>query len=617
MKRKDITIFFVLLLIILFTQYDLLKPTIFLGLTPDDWSFIFKYKFLGPSPLSKIAEVWSYTGSYGTFTIYFMGFLFEFAGLNFKLIQLTNIFFKVINTAAIYPLIIILFRNRMLAFITTFLFAISFSTSSALETAVEPSEYLGMFLMSLFLIAYMGLIRSRNRSYKWLIFTSFLLMFSFCMSIMRIYPLVLFIPFVELFFWFYKPSFSALRRSLIRLMYLYIPFILLYLYNPNSLLVGRSGMPPVLTSITSGNWHLILTPFQGLAHLFPFPDNLALLNLVNIDSFSNYLSYLVHGPVPVFTLALIVLSLITPVKRKRFLLVSLLLNFFLEILIYFSAVSNLGLPFDKRLNFDIPRLYSTLLGAFVLSISLAYFIEWWIDKKHTILSLWLGPVFSLHFIVLTWVMADLSLSFGGPQEHYLLIPQLGGSLFVAAILTAFYENVRVSALRKVTLVVIFIVLYTFYILNKSLIHNYFNNALMNDGRAAGDHIMITTRFRMHLQDMDLRDPALFYFDATDITGDGRFYTEGFLSSFPFWMHFKGLTIVDGCVETIYGNIDNLKAFFAIKNEKKGILYRGFCIKNGNGGYEQVFYEKDNIYAFKLKNRDFIDIRSDVLRELGF
>jgi len=615
-------IFILLILLVLPMQYDILKPALEIGLTPDDWSFIFWYKLLGSNPWSKFFDEWAVRGPYTTVPLYYTGIINSLVGFDFLKQQIISIFFKILATLILFPLVALVFKSRLLAFLTTILFAMSYPSSGALETAVEPSEYLGMFFMGIFLMIYYHVVKNNIQNLKWLILITIILALTIFLSVMRLYPLLVFVPAVEIFILTQRQSKAAFRESILRLGLLFSPFILITLFRPSVILSYIGVIPTVLQKVLEGNLHLLLTPLQGLGHMLSMTPYLGkLFGNLNMESMLGYLTFILMGPAIFFGLITLILSLIKSKHRLKFFCLTFGLNFLLEILVYFIAIHRLSIPADLRLNFDNPRIYLTLLGLYILVLSFVYWLEWKIEgkKNNLLLALWIGPAGSFLFIILTWLLGSEDLAFGGAQDHYLMIPAFGTSLFIAGLLILIYKKSKVIKLGFVKGAisgVIPIILIAFYLLNRDLIHTYFNRANEN-GRAAIGQKMIQSRFRESIRDIDLTQPALFYFDTSELSGDGPFYTEGLLSPFPFFMRFQGNDLVDGCSEVFYESKTKLASLIRERNKEKGFVYRGLCLENGVGGYKDIFYKPENFYAFKIKSRDFIDIKEQILKELGF
>lgn len=622
-RAGDLLIFFILILLVSLVHFDLLRPTLRVGFTPDDWSFVFWYKLLGLNPFSKFLEVWSVRGPYTTVPLYYTGIIHSLVGFDFIKIQLIGILLKTFATLMAYPLIFLVFKNRLLAFLTVTLFAISYPSTGALETVVEPSEYLGMFFAEIFMIVYYFVVNDSHISWKRLLLATVLFVIALMMSIMRVYPLLALIVIVELFFLIRDRSFNAIKTFVVRTGILFSPFILITLYKPALIMSYIGVIPTVLMHILEGNTQLLLTPLQGLGHTLPISSQIwNLLGLVRLGDMKEYLLFIFNGPFLVSSMGIFFIGLLTAKKVLRFILVSFLVNLILYIFVYFFATYYLSIPIEKRISFDMGKVYPTFFGCFIVSLSFAYWLEWkMIEKKdYLFLALWIGPSVSFIFIVLTWLLASENLAFGGAQDHYLLIPSLGVCLFISSIIVLIYRKMQFIKnffIKSMCFVSIILVLFLFYTLNRDLIYRYFNNANQN-GRAADGQKLVQSVFFEKIKDVDLSKPVLFYFDTSELNGNGPFYTEGLLSPLPFIMHFNGNNLVDGCFEVFYENKRRLKDLKVEKNGIAGFNYRSLCVKNGQeGGYYNIHYRPENFYAYLIKDNSFVDIKRQTLEELGF
>src|SRR3989344_6519792 len=142
--RISLIIFVLLVPILSVLQYLSLSPVLNYGFTPDDWGLLLFYKTLGDNPLSKIGYVWEVKGAYTTGPIYFIGILNDFFGLNYQAYQITNIVLKTLATLSVFPLILIIFKRRLLAVLTTFFYGTSYMGSRSLEYVVKGTDYLAI-----------------------------------------------------------------------------------------------------------------------------------------------------------------------------------------------------------------------------------------------------------------------------------------------------------------------------------------------------------------------------------------------------------------------------------------------------------------------------------------
>jgi len=185
--------------LIVAVQYYLLRDSLTLGFKPDDWILYFSYKSLGSHPLSKIASVWSERGLYTTYQVYYMGLLDSLFGLNYFLYHWSNLVLKILATVSLYPLILIIFRNKLLAALAVIIFSFSHSAVGPLEFVVKGSDYLAIFWMNLFLLMYYLIASNKLKGWKYYFLLFVLFYLSLAFSPIRIFPLIIIPLLVESF----------------------------------------------------------------------------------------------------------------------------------------------------------------------------------------------------------------------------------------------------------------------------------------------------------------------------------------------------------------------------------------------------------------------------------
>lgn len=616
---KTLLIFFLTASLIIFLGFDFLKPAFDIGLSPEDREFILRYKLLGSNPLTKILQVWLERGAYSTVPIYYIGIVQSIAGFNYQLIQFIGVLFRTLAILSIFPLVTLVFKNIWLAVLTTIIFAFSYTTTGALETGVEPSEYLGFLMMNIFLISYYFLNTKYLLNLRWVIVAALLLFIAVMTSVMRIYPILFLLPIIEAFLFFSNRAKYKFKYLVVKLMALYLPFLILQSFSPVST-SSHFFLPLLLSKIAEGNWHLVLTPLQGLGYMLPIGKYYPNLGALELNSFTDYMKFLSEGPLIVFGFISFILSLISAKKKVFFFFRVLFLNFGLGTLTYWIVKHRLSMPMQLQINFDTPRLYSIFIGIFIFSLMINYLIDWYRQsrKNNLFLVLWLGPFIALFYITMTYFFAGLGLSFGGAQDHYLMIPTLGIALFISGILLMLHSKLSGSRIKiSFASLSIVTILLMVYLLNREMTHTYFIGANFN-GRSAAGQELLQGRIREIFKDLDYSKPALVYFDTTDIPhGKGPFYSEGLLTPFSTIMYFQGEKVVNGCIGVIYedGQMAKLKELIKTIDNQQVIIYQTACVENSRINVQDVIYKTENLYALKIKDQDFIDIRDQVLQEL--
>lgn len=620
-KKKDILIIFLILgFIVVGLQFTILELALKIGFKPDDWILYFSYKTLGPNPLSKITEVWGQRGIYTTYQVYYMGLLESLVGFDYRSFQVVNLIFKALGTLAIFPLVLVVFKNKLLAILTTLFFAVSTSSIGPLEFAVKGSDYLAIFWMCIFLMTYYLVVTKYSRNFLWMGASLILLILTLAFSPIRLFPILILLPLIEAYLLIKNLNSENVKNILIRISVFYTPFLFVVFSSPDSILGLLAGPLGIFKKIIEGNWHLILSPFSGMGFTFiPGKYWQKIFGLLNMNSLYEYIFFLLGGPTVIFgTLTLIVGFLISK-KPWFFFLLIFILNFILEIPIFFIATHSKYLFNREELYYESNGIYPVLFGIYIVVLGITCFIEW-LRKDgddNMLLAFWIGALFLFVFTFATWAFAPFGTSFSGTHP-YLVVSAVGASLLLSAFLLSLYRRIirmRKRLIRSVLLIPVFLIIILIVVMNGVEIRTRFLDFLAN-GRSAHGQQVIQGRFREHIKKIDFSKPALFYFDTSDIPGEGPFYSEGFLGSFPFWMHFQNGQLMDGCIEVLYLNEHKqLLSYIREQDGERGFFFRGLCVEDGKVSYKDIFYRPENFYAFKIKSRDFIDIKEEVLKEL--
>lgn len=614
--KKDIVIFLLLMFIVGLLQITLLAPQLNFGFTPDDWWPLAFYKYLNSDFLTNLGTVWSRNGVYTSYQVLYISVLHMFFGFNFQAYQITNLTLKALSALMLFPLILTVFRNRLLAILTTILYAMAYSPLGTLELVVRGSDFIAIIFMCIFFIVYYKVIAGKFNSICNLIMLTVLLMLGMFFSPILIYPVLVFIPLIELYLFLNHRSKIAFLNSCKRIVFIFFPFILMLILSPASVLNFTSvNAPAILDRISLGNWQLLLYPLGSLGSLFLLNDFWRLFGVVQIKTFSNYIIYLLSGPLIIFSVITLFYSYILPVVSKRrlkFFLSTLLINIVLLMGVYILAKHSESISQELRMGYDFGELYPVFLAVFIFALSFSIWCEWIASEKknNLLLSLWLGPIFATVHIILTWIFKDYSVLFKGVHT-YLSVSSIGASLFLAGTLGLIYQKIKSSfgILGKQLAFQVFILLIPVFFINKNIIDNYFR--LNSYGMDAEEHEAVRGRLWNKLPDFDINQPSLFYFDAAHDYPNGRFYEESLLGRFSEIMFFIGNYPPGSCNMPVFinSNIDLLKSKIIEKDTKTGFAYVDYCGK-------AVFYNDKNFYAFRLIGKQPIDIKDEILEQLN-
>ncbi len=271
----NLLLFFTLAVGVCLIQYLLLQPVFKQGLTADDWKLLFEYKTYGPYPVSDLLTAWRLIGAYSTSQFYYIGVLESIFGINYQAFHIVNVILKAIATLLVFPVILVIFKRRLLAVLATILYAINPASTGSLQYVVKGTEYLAISAMLLFFIAYYYTFQNgRHLINRFSLFIpSLFLLMTFLVSPIRIYPLFILLLLIEIFLLIRFRSKSNLIKSLTILTALYLPIFLISILSLQTTSIYLRGPAILLNQIMMGNWQLILTPLSGLGYVF-LTDNL-------------------------------------------------------------------------------------------------------------------------------------------------------------------------------------------------------------------------------------------------------------------------------------------------------------------------------------------------------
>ncbi|MBI2085909.1 hypothetical protein HYT74_01050 [Candidatus Daviesbacteria bacterium] len=621
---KNIRAFFLCSVVVFVTQFILLQPVLQYRLFnyTEDWPFIVLYRFLDLNFLDKLIYVWKTAGLHTSAQVFHIGILSDMFRFDYSSYQIANVALKAVGTLSFFPLILVLFKSRKLAFLATILFGISSATAGSFLWVVKGSEYIGIALMNIFFVTY----------YKKLLYvSSALFLAAYLMAPPRMFPLLLLVPLVEIYWLFSTGKLRSLKFSIVRVIILILPVILISLPAPVSSCCPFTSRPPVLfKEIINGNWHNLLDPFAGIGWTLLTNDYWQFFGKLEIETFTNftsYLAFLLKGPILIFGILTLILSPILSKKPIKFFISVFGINLFLDILMFFIANDNYRI-FENILKTDnighfIITKYPTIVGIYILIVAFVTFLEWRKNQENKLLqAVWVGPIFSVIFLWSTWIIMGPLINDYFSVHWYFGIPAMGTTLFLAAILSLFYEKLEKRKLFRIFAAgVIFLIIIIFYYTHGRAIEKQYlginpDKITLQDQQTLQEKLM--SKLGPHASIGDL----LVYLDIAEDTVNLRrtkqYYREALVvRRFGYWVHFRRTgngTINNGCIEAVTDR-ETLQSRFVLKDGKKGFIYTGYCTgQSGLYTEDNVFYGLDNFYAFRIQGGEFIDIKQEIIKE---
>ncbi len=605
--------------LVILLQYFILKPHLRYAFADVDWMFLLSFKelsFLYHDPISHIIHAWERWGVY-TYQVYYIGLIEHFFGSDYRNFQIVTHFFKVTATLSLYPLILMVTKSRLTAFLTTLIYAVAYSSVGVMYTVVTSGLFAAISVMNLFFIWYWYLINKGRNSIRDILLWIILFLVTILLATERMYPLVSTVVLIE-FFWWFRNNYSKviLFQGLKRLSVFLVLFLAIFLYKPSTFTLLSGNTEVTYQKFMSGNWQVLLSPIISLGSLFVPRDYWPIFGVPNISSVFAYIGFLLSGPMVIFSFFSASVSIFISRKPFKFLLNALFFTLILALAVYILGSHQLTIPDSVRMHFDTGNIIPALIGSYVIAFSLVLFREWLKGgrKEGLLISIVGGMTVSFVFIVMTWIPADWILVFTG-VHRYLTIPAIGSSLLIAGLVTIVFNKLRVSRFTRGLSYLIFLLLIPIIMFNAKVIGDYFKYELEYVGTDAAGHIRMKNKLWSYLNNLNNTEPSVFYFDESADHDNGYFDETTIMAGFNYWMRFR-INDLDGklspallrsnliCQEVRSMCLSKVKEFVTEKDGIKGILYG------------DIFYKRENFYAFRFINRDIVDIRPEVVKIIG-
>lgn len=594
------------------------------GFTPDDWRLVAFYKTLGNNPFSQILFVWSMKGAHTTSQIYFIGVLNIFFGLNYSAFYIVNIIIKIFAAVSIYPLILIIFKRRFLAFVASVVYGMSYVGSLSVEYVVKGTDYLAIIPMNAFFIFYYLSVIGKTNRFRFLLMAFFWFL-SLFISPIRIYPLLVLIPIIECCLFIQNRSTKKISNSFRRLLILYLPLLMVYLYKQDAVNVFLQSPHMIFQAVFRGNLHLILTPFQGLGITwFSLQEWNSVFNNIDMSSFKQYIFSLyspAKGPFFIFSLLTIFISLFIFKRKIRAFILIFVSNLIISTFFFYIIKYGLGIPEIFRYQFDFNKIYPILISGFLFSVVLASFLEWrfYRKKNELLFALWITPLLAFIYIFLIWLLAPFGVGFENRQGYYLVIPAIGASIFLSAFLNAIYDKIAYRKNRFIRIILyalIILILISLFLLNRENIDNYYNHR-RDDGRFAQDQEILYERLFDKIKNISYKGNSFFYFgNIEDNLHSNYFYEQALIESLPSKILIRNKKTEEICITVFSQEVEKLNKIAISDKGVKGFIYSGQCNQKAEMG-KKFFYSIDNFYAFSIRNGEIVDIKQEILSKLTF
>ena len=422
---------------------------------------------------------------------------------------------------------------------------------------------------------------------------------------------------------------SKIRTTLFRIIIFVVPFcFLLSLVDPGTLQRGNF-YENLFKDLLAGNWQLLITPLAGLGYTLISTDSVSHFSFYGKEVLINWGSYfgslISRSIIPLGVIFTLIIAFVISQKPKRFILSTLALNIFFLTLIYFFDTHYFYIPKELALPYNGGLEFATLpaiLGAYIISIALMTGFEWNKTgrKDRVLLLIFVSPLLSLAFIGATWLAIGKNYGYEGPVQRYLTVPAVGISIFISSILFLIFNKMKTSRRIAVFYYLVFAI-FLLYLVRFS----YFENQYFKIHRLMGEDFAA----QKHIQEVVLNTPAikkdnlLIYYEPRLVTKEDRYWDTALnYGRMTLWVFLhkyyeKPDRKVNGCLDWINGDINELKRFYKYSNNQATFtMISALCHKDSIQELDNVhtFYQ-DDFFAFTLKGDRVVDITREVLEKL--
>lgn len=549
---------------------------------------------------------------------YYIGILRNILGLNQEAFQLTQLLFKSLAALSIAFLVFKLTKEKIFAAFAAFFFIVFPSTAGSFWV-VSGSNYLIAAFMCFSIYFY---IQSAKNPKKILPAALFFFL-GLCAGPARAYTLVPIPLIVELIRLKkrFRP-FVSLRRLLI---FYILPFVFLRSTGDQYQINEMFAILSKIKQISSGQYYTFSLPFQMFSALFI--DQSILKGIPTLLGFV------------VINLSLLILSVIVGFvvwgkkKMNSFIVKITFFTIILELIFYFLAFlhSKTGdLPFSDpegnpyfRLDFN-PTIFQASIGGYIFILGLFLALEWWKNQRENKVLMvaafsWMWSFFLILLLYMThtwWAMIKFS------NDRYSFSPAVGAVIFTSAIFALSFKALEKKLRSKKISFLLFGIIMTFIAYKEYKIsdHLYYSFTQLYGGETSYWQETMYQRFINKFGKENLREPIILFIDDTE---DIKFNAETFFNPIKWRIYYdeNGKLIRDNAVgncKVVTRDIVELKKFYTSYNRQKGFKWDYIlCVDPtySTSAKTNIFYPIDKFYAYKMVNKEFIDIKDEIIAKL--
>lgn len=605
-----------------------------LGMTGHDWEYLLHYDSFEGNNLTNYDRLRSDLGNpYFLQITYYIGTLKQVFGLNPQTFKLVDIFWKSLAALSAGWLVFKLTYDKMFAFFAILLFIIFPSTAGPLTTVMSGSNFLIIPFMCFSIYYYIKSAKKPN----YIILVGLFFYLSLIVGPARAY-LLLPAPFaIELFRLIKKfRPFVFIRRMLI---FYLIPYLTLQSSQSIATLNTWAEFSRHIQLVIRGNTYSLTMPFQMYSALFV--DQTIVRDLINSAKLllpflnTDMAGFIVLNTIFVFMS--FILSLIIKTKNNFIPLLKIMIpTIIIEGLSYLlgllsSNFSGEVLYLDRvgykyLTQFLKPTAFQASIGAFILVSGLVLALDWWKNQRENKILMvttfaWIWFILSEMGLFLTSYRYEMIYS---SSDKYIYVSTLGAVIFAAGILDLSIKAILKLTNFRIKLLLLVSVAFSVLLLtykDYKFLENLFYDWNENTGGSTYWQETMYNRFLDKFGREHLRDNVYIYIDTfADRATSREFYRGSFYHPIGFRIYYdeNGNVIRNNCkVVASEKDIKLLKKEYTTENGNAGFVHDTSCVSiypKTEG--RKVFYPVNNFYAYKMVNKEFVDIKDEILAELN-
>lgn len=597
----------------------------------DDWRWLFYFDTHNANQIGNFFTIKYDLGAAPPVQqLYYMGILRNIFGLNQIAFQYTQLLFKSLAAFSAAFLVFKLTKNKIFAFFVVFFFIVFPSTAGSFWV-ISGSNYLIVAFMSFSIYFYLQSVKQRQK----ILLAALFFFLALASGPARAY-LVAPVPFIVELVRLKKEfrPFIFLRRLLI---FYFLPFVFLRSTGDQYQLNAMVGVFTRIKQLSSGNYYTLSLPFQIFSALFI--DQSVLKEIAGIGkTVLSFVNPELAGFIIINTvlfIASIFLGFVIKGREKitAFVVKIMFWTIVLEAVFYVLAVlhSSTGTisfvdvegNIYSRLDLN-PTIFQASIGGYIFILGLLLALEWWKSQRESKVLMvasfsWIWSVFSILLLYSTkdwWSMIEFS------NDRYFFSSSLGAVIFTAAIFALSFKALEKKLGFKILgflLFGIFVILiaYKEYKVSDYLYHSFTQRY---GGETSEWQEIMYQRFINKFGKENLKKPVLLFIDDGD---NVKFNAESFVNPIRWRLFYdeKGNLIrgnnIDNCKAEVTG-MENIKKSYTTYQGKKGFVYDyTICVNPvfSTNGKANLFYPLSNFYAYRMVNKEFVDIKDEILAKL--